>query len=194
MASHGLLLRSPPAPLKETILIFRLGSIGDTVVALPCFHLIACSFPNARRIVVTNRSGSQKAAPLESVLGNSGLIDGTICFPPGMRQLRELLTLRQRIRETDARTLIYLAERKQLLSVFRDVAFFLSCGLKRIIGAPLIQDLHHARFDAVSSTIEWETERLAQGNGISPRSSFPVTRNQFCRDESRRKGFKQRLG
>jgi heptosyltransferase-3 len=148
--------------LKETVLIFRLGSIGDTVVALPCFHLIACSFPNARRIVVTNRAVSQKAAPLESVLGKSGLIDGTISFSPGTRRVRELLELRQRIRETDARTLIYLAERKELLSVFRDLAFFLSCGVRRIIGAPLIYDLRHARFDAVSSTIEWETERLAR--------------------------------
>ena len=64
----------------ETIIIFRIGSIGDTVVALPCFHRIARSFPNFRRIVVTDVPASQKASSVESVLGNSGLIDGVIYF------------------------------------------------------------------------------------------------------------------
>src|SRR6266705_2608835 len=52
----------------ETIIIFRIGSLGDTVVALPCFHRIARSFANSRRILVTNVAVSQKAAPAESVL------------------------------------------------------------------------------------------------------------------------------
>src|SRR5262249_62394923 len=59
---------------KETILIFRTGSLGDTIVALPCFHWIARSFPESRRIVLTNTPVSEKAAPLESILANTGLI------------------------------------------------------------------------------------------------------------------------
>jgi hypothetical protein len=31
------------------VVIYRLGTLGDTVVALPCFHLIARAFPNAAR-------------------------------------------------------------------------------------------------------------------------------------------------
>jgi hypothetical protein len=96
---------------REAILIFRIGSIGDTVIALPCFHRIARTFPNARRIVVTNRPVSVKAAPVESVLGHSGLIDDFIYFSSATRNLRELLELRERIRETGAHTLIYRPQR-----------------------------------------------------------------------------------
>jgi ADP-heptose:LPS heptosyltransferase len=146
---------------KETILIFRIGSLGDTVVALPCFHRIARSFPEARRIVVTNAPVSKKAAPLESILSNSGLIDGVIRFRPGVRRLRDLLELRRAIRETRARTLIYLSGRK-LLGLVRDIGFFRWCGIRRIIGAPFAYDLRHARLDPATGIVEREAERLAR--------------------------------
>src|ERR1700692_4764763 len=86
----------------ETIIIFRIGSIGDTVVALPCFHRIARSFPNARRILVTDVAASQKATSVESIVGRSGLVDGVIYFPSPPRKVRDFLDLRNRIRETKA--------------------------------------------------------------------------------------------
>ena len=146
---------------EETILIFRIGSIGDTVIALPCFHRIASLFPNARRIVLTNKPVSVKAAPLESVIGNSGLIDGVIHFSPGTRSLRELLRLRDRIRETGARTLIYLSPRSRF-GAMRDVSFFRLCGIRRIIGAPLARDMAEARIDRTTGVSEREAERLAR--------------------------------
>lgn len=146
---------------KETILIFRIGSLGDTVVALPCFHRIAHCFPEFHRIVVTNAQVSQKAAPLESVLTNTGLIDGVIRFRPGTRRLREIVALRRLIRGTRARTLIYLSERK-LLGLIRDVSFFRWCGVRRIIGAPFASDLRHPRADGVAGMVEREAERLAR--------------------------------
>ena len=73
-----------------------------SVSPTPCFHRIACAFPNARRIVLTNKPVSIKAASLESVLGDSGLVDNVIHFSPSTRSLRELLELRERIRETGA--------------------------------------------------------------------------------------------
>jgi hypothetical protein len=40
-------------PLKaERVLIYRLGSLGDTVVALPALHLVARAFPNAERVML----------------------------------------------------------------------------------------------------------------------------------------------
>src|SRR5207253_3967086 len=90
----------------DTVVIFRIGSLGDTVVALPCFHRVARSFPGARRILVTDIPASQKAAPVESVLAGSGLIDGVIYFPQRPRRLRDFLNLRNEIRATTARTMI----------------------------------------------------------------------------------------
>ena len=50
------------------ILIYRLGSLGDTVVALPCFRLIRSHYPEAEITVLTNIPVSGKAAPLKACL------------------------------------------------------------------------------------------------------------------------------
>ena len=46
-------MHSPPAIKK--ILIYRIGSLGDTIVALPCFHLIERLYPNAERVLLTEQ-------------------------------------------------------------------------------------------------------------------------------------------
>jgi heptosyltransferase-3 len=145
----------------ETIIIFRIGSIGDTVVALPCFHRIARSFPNSRRIVVTDVPASQKATSVESILGRSGLVDEVIYFPPPPRKGRDFLKLRDRIRATKSRTLIYIADR-DVLSTLRDICFFRSCGIRQVIGAPLKRDLRVPRVDPESGYTEREAARLAR--------------------------------
>jgi heptosyltransferase-3 len=47
---------------RDAVLIFRLGSIGDTVVALPCFHAIERAFPGHRRVLLTNSLTSVRAS------------------------------------------------------------------------------------------------------------------------------------
>jgi heptosyltransferase III len=145
----------------SAILIFRIGSLGDTVVALPCFHSIARSFPDARRIVVTDSPVSQKVAPVDSVLGNSGLIHDVIYFPPPPRQPLDFFRLRRRIRQTNAATLIYVADRN-LASTLRDIWFFRWCGIRHIIGAPLARDLRRLRINPATGDTEHEAERLAR--------------------------------
>jgi ADP-heptose:LPS heptosyltransferase len=144
----------------ESILIFRIGSLGDTVVALPCFHRIARSFPTARRILVTDVPTSQKVTSVESVLGTSGLIDDVIYFPPPPRRMRDILTLRRQIRATKATKLIYVADRR-ISETLRDMCFFLACGIRSIVGAPLSRDLRKLRVDANGDT-EREAARLAR--------------------------------
>ena len=42
-------MTSPQSPAAERVLIYRLGSLGDTLVALPALHLTARAFPSAER-------------------------------------------------------------------------------------------------------------------------------------------------
>jgi heptosyltransferase-3 len=147
---------------QETIIIYRLGSIGDTVVSLPCFHLIARSFPYARRIVLTNRPISAKAAPLASVLEHGGLIDGTIEYHPRERAPAALMRVSAEIRATGAKTLVYLTEPRGRLLVLRDLAFFRLCGIRKIIGAPTSADLYHRRVDPATGLVEREAQRLSR--------------------------------
>jgi heptosyltransferase-3 len=145
----------------ESIIIFRIGSLGDTVVALPCFHKIARSFPNSRRIVVTDVPASKKASSVESILGKSGLIDGTICFPPPPRKIHDIRKLRTQVRATRAKTLVYLADR-DLPRTLRDLCFFRWCGIRRVIGAPLTRDLRVPHIDPATGFTESESARLAR--------------------------------
>jgi hypothetical protein len=65
---------------KGSILIFRVGSLGDTVVALPCFHRVAGSFPNAPGSSHQYRDIAE-AATVGRVIGNSGLVQEVVNFP-----------------------------------------------------------------------------------------------------------------
>lgn len=150
-----------PTHQNQTIVIYRLGSLGDTVVALPCFHRIAASFPEARRLVLTNRPVSSKAAPLETVLGPGGFIDGVIEYPIRTRDPGELARVAGALRAAGADTLIYLGGGRSRPLVLRDVALFRACGFRRIVGAPLSRDLERPRLDAAGCE-EPEAERLAR--------------------------------
>lgn len=143
------------------ILIYRLGSLGDTVVTLPCFHAIARAFPGQRRLVLTNVPISSKAAPLEIILGPGGLIDGVIDYPVGLRSLKALWRLRAAIRATGADTLVYLAASRGMKALYRDLLFFKLCGIRRIVGAPTSKDLHDGRVSSEGEQ-EPEVERLAR--------------------------------
>jgi ADP-heptose:LPS heptosyltransferase len=146
---------------KTTVLVFRIGSLGDTIVALPCFHRIARSFPDARRVLLTNIPTSQKAATVESVIGNSGLVHEVIHFSAPPRRVHELLSLSARIRRTRAKTLVYIADRR-LFPTLRDVLYFRACGIRQVIGAPLSRDLRRLRVDPGTGNFEREAERLAR--------------------------------
>ncbi len=146
----------------ERIVIYRLGSLGDTIAALPCFHLIERSFPNAERLVLTNVPVSRKAAPLEVILREGGFIHGAIPYPVGLRSPVALARLAGRLRRLNASTLVFLAASKgSVAATKRDVAFFRVCGFRRIIGAPLSEELQFNREDA-SGVVERESARLAR--------------------------------
>src|SRR5882757_2146589 len=81
------------ASSTKRVLIYRLGSLGDTLVALPAFHLIARAFPDAERRLLTNFPVNAKAPPAAAILENTNLIHGYFRYAAGTRSPRELLTL-----------------------------------------------------------------------------------------------------
>jgi len=147
----------------ERIVIYRLGSLGDTVVTLPSLHKVVERYPNAERIALTNFPISSKAAPLEAILGPGGFIHRAIRYPVGLRDPRELLALAGTLRALKTDTLIYLSSRgNSLASVYRNVAFFRLCGFSNIIGAPFSRDLLDTRTDPETGIMEREADRLAR--------------------------------
>lgn len=150
------------ASATPPIVIYRLGSLGDTIVALPCFHAIAKAHPQAERIVLTNFPVSAKAAPLEGILGGSALIDRALAYPVGTRSLSALWALRRQLKSLGADTLYYLTPARGLAAAWRDVLFFKLCGFRRIVGAPLNADLQANRIVNAQGDLERECLRLAR--------------------------------
>jgi heptosyltransferase-3 len=141
------------------VLIYRLGSLGDTVVALPALHLIERTFPNARRVLLTNIPVQSKAAPAQAVLDGSGLVHGYMAYPVGTRNPRELLPLWWQIRKLRPQVLVYLMARRSDRATLRDARFFHLCGVQRIIGLPM-GDLAEHQFDPATNLWESEAARL----------------------------------
>jgi heptosyltransferase III len=144
-----------------TIIIYRLGSLGDTVVALPCFHLIARAFKDYERILLTNIPVHAKAPAAPLVLSDSGLINGYMTYPVGTRNVLELAKLWRRIRSLKPSAVVYLTPPRGEAVCKRDERFFRSCGVKNIIGIPY-GDLAQNRFDQNLGRYEAESSRLAR--------------------------------
>ena len=144
------------------ILIYRLGSLGDTVVALPAFHLIERAFLHAERRVLTNFPVTNKAAPLQSILEGSGLVHGYFSYPAGSRAFMELSQLALDIRRWKPDVLVYLAAPRGTAKLVRDYTFFKTCGISRIVGMPWTGDLQQRRYESAADYYEGEANRLAR--------------------------------
>ncbi len=146
------------------LLVYRLGSIGDTMVAMPCFHAVARHFPGHRRILLSTRPRHAEVSP-EALLAPTGLIHEFIDYDPGLRSPGELLRLARRVRALGAERLIYLAAThgRHHAHTWRDLAFFrLACGLRHVDGVPLTEDLQRNRRDPATGEEEPEYLRLAR--------------------------------
>ncbi len=159
-AKLGSAAKRPP-PL-ERVLILLLGSLGDTVVALPALHLIARRFPSAERRVLTHFSFHAKAAPMAALLEGSGLVHGYFQFAPHSRSAMGLASLIREIRRWAPDVLVHLHEPRGRMNAVRDRVFFRACGIRRMIGLPLTADLQVPRHLPLLGRYEHRAEYLAR--------------------------------
>jgi len=151
-----------PDPSVKKVLIYRLGSLGDTAVALPCFHLIERAYPNSERILLTNFPVHAKAPASAAVLGDSGLVHGYMRYTVGTRSPSELLRLAGEIRRFRPDVLVYLMPLRGTKAVTRDRWFFrLAGGVTRIVGLPAAAELVRIE-DPATGMYPPEAVRLAR--------------------------------
>lgn len=150
-----------PKPIKR-VLIYRLGSLGDTVVALPALHLIARAFPDAERRMLTNFPVNAKAPAAAAILGESGLVHGYFRYLAGTRSPRALLALAWTLVKWRPQALVYLAAARGLDSARRDARFFRMCGIRQQIGVPLTERMQAHILQPENNALEHEYERLAR--------------------------------
>ncbi|MGK2915984.1 MAG: glycosyltransferase family 9 protein [Porticoccaceae bacterium] len=122
--------------LANTILIFRIGSMGDTLVALPAFHLVREQYPDSHIVLLTNtpEDGGVKAPPSHQILMDSGLVDDYIEYPHRKMTVSTLLELIRSLRKLRPAVGIYLMPRRTLGQRLRDAIFFALTGIWRVHG------------------------------------------------------------
>jgi len=149
-------------PSKKRVLIYRLGSLGDTVVALPALHLVARAYPNAERRMLTNIPVNSKAPAAAAVLAGTGLVDGYISYQVGTRSLRELASLWWQLVRWRPQVVVYLAAFRGGSAVVRDSRFFSLCGVRRQIGLPLSESMQQNQWIEEEQGLEHEARRLVR--------------------------------
>jgi heptosyltransferase III len=159
-ARRGSLTLKPEGPVRR-VLIYRLGSLGDTVVALPGYHLLARKYPDAERVLLTNFPVNAKAPASAAVLGESGLIHRYMRYTVGTRSLTELLRLVWEIRRFKPDLLVYMMDLRSFESIRRDRIFFRLAGVRRIVGLPDSEDMQR-RLDEATGLYEQEAFRLGR--------------------------------
>lgn len=151
-------LHFDPARVQR-VLIYRLGSLGDTVVALPALHVVERAFPQAQRLMLTNVPVHAKAPAAWAILNGSGLVHGYIDYPMATRSLRTLARLVWRIRRFRPEVVVYMMPPRRNGAVERDLRFFRICGVREVVGLP-VGDLAENRFDPATGLWEQEAARL----------------------------------
>ena len=150
------------AKVIKRVLLYRLGSLGDTVVALPALHLVARAFPQAERRLLTNFPVNVKAPPAAAVLESTGLVQGFVPYAVGTRNARELLLLWWQLLRWRPQALVYLGAPRGIPSAKRDGLFFRLCGISRLIGVPLTEDMQRSLPTGPDGALEPEASRLAR--------------------------------
>jgi len=150
------------ASSTKRVLIYRLGSLGDTLIALPALHLVERAFPAAERRLLTNFPVNAKAPPAAAILENTGLIHGYFRYAVGTRDPRELLKVWWHLVRWRPQVLVYLGSSRGVESARRDAKFFRLCGIPRLIGLPVTEDMQQNRWDESERVLEPEGARLAR--------------------------------
>lgn len=163
---------------KKNILIYRLGSLGDTVIALPVFHKILENYPQVENItLLTNKPVASKAAPLEAVLGSGFFFNEVLSYPVGTRNPLVLANLIAKIRKKKIHTVINITALRSAEADKRDKIFFKAAGVKELIGFDNAPEDYKIQIDPDTDLFEWETARLVRK--ISALGAFDYNQDKY---------------
>jgi len=148
------------------ILIYRLGSLGDTVLVLPTLASIRRRYPQARITLLTNIPVAAKAAPMMEILEGTGIVDDVISYSMGTRDRKTLADLSRTLRKARFDLMYHLGPARGFFRSVRDAVFFRWCGIRKIVGLPLSRaDLTCGPRPGRTDLYEWEALRLARRAG-----------------------------
>ena len=115
------------------LLVYHIGSLGDTLVAVPALWVVREAYPDAHITILTDEQPGKSRVQPRDILDGSGLIDDYIVYPVGKPLAMARLLFRLRVRKFDR--LIYLIRtRDGSRRIRRDACFFRLAGMRKFIG------------------------------------------------------------
>lgn len=145
---------------NRKILIYRLGSLGDTVMVVPCFNKIKATFPGAQLMLLTNKPVNTKVPSILSVVGQ-GFFARVFEYPLGMRNPVSIIKHILELRKEKIDTVINLAAARSKRSTRRDKLFFRLAGIKKQVGTPQNDPDFDPSAGMPAGVYKWEAQRLA---------------------------------
>jgi len=146
--------------VTPNVLVYRLGSLGDTVIVLPAFHLVRKAFSDGRLTLLTNVPVNGKAAPVADILGPACPFNEIIAYPAGTRSAGKLTGLISDLRKRRFSHCVYLAKPKGGLgNLWRDWALFKMAGIPKVIGIPWRRQDRLCLPVTGSDLVEWDCTR-----------------------------------
>ena len=119
------------------VLVYQIGSLGDTLVSIPAYRAVRRHFgPRARILVLHNAPPNARASP-HQVLEGSGLVDGAVTFRQyaGRSTWKTWLEVWAKLRRLRPEAVAYLApSERSARQVERDRLFFRLCGVRGLLG------------------------------------------------------------
>jgi len=126
----------PRAPSR--ILVYRIGQLGDTIVALPAMWAIKENFPDAKLTLLCDQHPHTNYILASGLLRDAGVFHDFLAYPvenTGTSSARRASELLKQLRERKFDTLVYLApSARGPRRVQRDRWFFRAAGIRTFIG------------------------------------------------------------
>lgn len=158
------------------VFIFRIGNLGDTLVALPAVRRISELHPGARLWLITNAPSTGWVSAWD-VLQHTQLFQGAHYYDSNRPTQLLRLALQCRLRRAD--TLYYLSPPRSRSQLRRDRAFFQwVCGFRRTVG--LVEHNWHSARDSQGQlrVLPRESDRLLQS--VDPAGRVPPPPHLFA--------------
>lgn len=116
------------------LLIFRLGTIGDVVVAIPAIREYLTKTNPTHVVLLSDEASLASRIGAASVFEQTGLIDAFLAHPSRRTPLG-IAKVSIAIRRMNFDTVLYLPPRTRTTrEILRDRVFFRMCGLRSVVG------------------------------------------------------------
>ncbi len=118
-----------------TILVFRIGQLGDTLASFPAIRAIRAAHPHVRLVLLTDRQADRAAVTSWEVFEPAGLFDD-VCYLRVPSRLVDFVDASRQVRRLAPARLYYLPPMPRTpWQVARDRLFFRwLCGISDIVG------------------------------------------------------------